>query len=77
MLNTKSWPKNYTVEVMNRFKGLDLADRVPEKLWMEVHYIVQESVIKTTLKKKNKMHKGKVIVRGGFAKSWGEKRSER
>ena len=38
---------------MNRFKGLDLADRVPEKLWMEVHYIVQESVIKTTLKKKN------------------------
>ena len=54
---------------MNRFKGLDLADRVPEKLWMEVHYIVQESVIKTTLKKKNKMHKGKVIVRGGFAKS--------
>ena len=37
---------------MNRFKGLDLADRLPEKLWMEVHYVVQESVIKTTLKKK-------------------------
>ena len=37
---------------MNRFKGLDLADRVLEKLWMEVDYIVQESVIKTTLKKK-------------------------
>ena len=53
---------------MNRFKGLDLADRLPEKLWMEVHYVVQESVIKTTLKKK-KMQKGKVIVREGFTKS--------
>ena len=40
------------MELTNRFKGLDLADRVLEKLWMEVDYIVQESVIKTTLKKK-------------------------
>ena len=37
---------------MNRFKGLDLADRVPEKLWMEVHYIVLEAVTKTFPKKK-------------------------
>ena len=37
---------NYTVEVTNRFKGLDLIDRVPEELWMEVHDIVQEAVIK-------------------------------
>ena len=36
----------------NRFKGLDLIDRVPEELWMEIHDIVQESVIKTTPKKK-------------------------
>ena len=36
----------------NRFKGLDLIDRVPEELWMEVHDIVQETVIKTILKKK-------------------------
>ena len=36
---------NYTVEVTNRFKGLDLIDRVPEELWMEVHDIVQEAVI--------------------------------
>ena len=36
----------------NRFKGLDLIDRVPEELWMEVHDIVQEAVIKTTPKKK-------------------------
>jgi len=40
------------VEVTNRFKGLDLIDRVPEELWMEVHDIVQEAVIKTIPKKK-------------------------
>ena len=43
---------DYTVEVTNRFKGLDLIDRVPEKLWMEVHAIVQEAVVKTIPKKK-------------------------
>ena len=45
-------PYNYTVEVRNRFKGLDLIGRVPEKLWTEVRDIVQEAVIKTILKKK-------------------------
>ena len=35
-------PYEYTVEVMNRFKGLDLVDMVPEELWMKVHNIVQE-----------------------------------
>ena len=45
-------PYNYTVGVTNRFKGLDLIDRVPEELWMEVHNIVQEAVIKTIPKKK-------------------------
>ena len=45
-------PYNYTVEVTNRFKGLDLLERVPEKLWMETHDIVQEAVIKTMPKKK-------------------------
>ena len=43
---------NYTVEVRNRFKGLDLRDRVPEELWTEVRDIVQEAVIKTIPKKK-------------------------
>ena len=43
---------DYTVEVTNRFKGLDLRDRVPEELWMEVCDIVQEAVIKTIQKKK-------------------------
>ena len=45
-------PYDYTVEVTNRFKGLDLIDRVPEELWMEVCDIVQEAVIKTIPKKK-------------------------
>ena len=45
-------PYDYTVEVTNRFKGLDLIDRVPEELWTEVHDIVQEAVIKTIPKKK-------------------------
>ena len=40
-------PHDYTVEVRNRFKGLDLIDRVPDELWMEVHDIVQETGIKT------------------------------
>ena len=39
-------PYDYTVEVRNRFKGLDLIDRVPDELWTEVHYIVQETVSK-------------------------------
>ena len=43
---------NYTVEVTNRFKGLDLTDRVPEGLWMEVHDILQEAVTKTIPKRK-------------------------
>ena len=42
----------YTVEVRNRFKGLALINRVPEELWMEVHNIVQEAMIKTIPKKK-------------------------
>ena len=48
----KQTPYDYTLEVRNRFKGLDLIDRVPEELWMEVHDIVQEAVIKTIPKKK-------------------------
>ena len=44
-------PDDYTVEVTNRFKGLDLIDRVPDELWTEVHDIVQETGIKTIPKK--------------------------
>ena len=50
--NLNQIPYDYTVEVRNRFKGLDLIDRVPEELWTEVHDIVQEAVIKTIPKKK-------------------------
>ena len=45
-------PYDYTLEVRNRFEGLDLTDRVPDKLWTEVHDIVQEARIKTIPKKK-------------------------
>ena len=54
-------PNNYTVEVKNRFKGIDLIDRVPEGLRMEVHYMAQEAVIKTISEKK-KCKKGKIVV---------------
>ena len=46
-------PYDYTVEVGNRFKGLDLIDRVPDELWTKVHDIVQETGIKTIPKKSN------------------------
>ena len=45
-------PYDYTVEVRNRFKGLDLIDRVPDEVWNEVHDIVQETGIKTIHKEK-------------------------
>ena len=54
-------PYNYTVEVTNRFKGLDLMDRVSEELWTEVCDIVQEAVIKT-INERKKCKKGKMVV---------------
>ena len=48
------------MDVKNRFKRLDLIDRVPEELWMEVQNIVQEAVIKT-IPKKNKCKKAKLV----------------
>ena len=53
-------PYDYTVEVTNRFKGLDLIDRVPNELWINVHDIVQETGIKTIFKKK--MQKSKMAL---------------
>ena len=49
-------PYNYTVEVRNRFKRLDLIDRVPDEIWMEIRDIVQETGIKT-IPKKQKLQK--------------------
>ena len=54
-------PYDYTLEVRNRFKGLDLIDRVPDELWMEVRDTVQETGIKTIPKKKE-MQKSKMAV---------------
>ena len=45
-------PYNYTVEMTNKFKGVDLIDRVPEELWMDICDIIQEAVIKIIPKKK-------------------------
>ena len=54
-------PYSYIVEVTNRFRGLDLMDRLPEELWMEVHDIVQEVVIRT-IPKKRKCKKAKCLA---------------
>ena len=67
-------PHNYIVEVTNRFKGLDLVDRMPEELWMEVYNTVQEAVIKTIPKKK-KCKKAKWLSEEALQIA--EKRSER
>ena len=72
-------PYDYTVEVRNKFKGLDMIDRVPDELWTEVHDIVQETGIKTIPKKK-KCKKAKwlseealqIAVKRRDAKSKGE-----
>ena len=56
---------DYTVKMTNRFKGLDLIDRVPEELWMEVTDIVQEAGIKTIPKEK-KCKKAKWLLRKSY-----------
>ena len=73
-------PYDYTVEVRNIFKGLDLIDRVPDELWNEVRDIVQETGIKTIpMEKKCKKAKGlsgealQIAVKRRKAKSKGEK----
>ena len=74
-------PYEYTVEVRNRFKGLDLIDRVPGELWMEVHDIVQETGIKTIPMDAKKCKKAKWLsgealqtaVKRREAKSKGER----
>ena len=73
-------PYDHTVEVRNRFTGLDLIDRVPDELWMEVHDIVQETGIKTIpMEKKCKKEKWlsgealQIAVKRREAKSKGEK----
>ena len=69
-------PYDYKVEVRNRFKGLDLIDRVPDELWNEVHDIVEETGIKT-IPMENKCKKSKMAVWGGLTNSCEKKRSEK
>ena len=76
----KQFPYDYAVQVRNRFKGLDLIDRVPEELWMEVCDIVHETGSKTIPKKKKLKRKEKrlseealqISVKRRQAKSKGE-----
>ena len=58
MIYINQTPYDYTVEVTNRLKGLDLIERVPDELWTDVHDIIQETGIKTN-PKKNKCRKAK------------------
>jgi len=67
---------DYAVEVMNRFKGLDIVSSVPEELWTEGHDTLLEAVNKTIPPKKEEQE-GKVIIWGGFTNSWRMKRSEK
>ena len=69
-------PYDYTAEVRNKFKGLDLIDKVSEELCMEVHDIVQEEMIKT-IPKENKCKKGKMAVWVGLTNSFEKKKSEK
>ena len=69
-------PYDYIVEVRNQFKGLDLIDRVPDELWMEVRDIVEETGIKTIPIEK-KCKNSKMAVWGGLTNSCEKKRSEK
>ena len=69
-------PDDYTVEVRNRFNGLDLIDRVPDELWTEVCDIVQETGIKTIPMEK-KCKKAKMAIWGGLTNSCATKRNEK
>ena len=69
-------PYDYTVEVRNRFKGLDLIDRVPDELWNEVRDIVQETGIKTIPMEK-KCKKSIMAVWGGLTNSCEKKRGKK
>ena len=68
MYDLNQIPYDYTVEVRNRFKGLDLIDRVPDELWNEVRDIVQETGIETIPMEKKRQKKKKKRLSGGAYK---------
>ena len=67
-------PYDYSMEVMNRFKGLGLVHRVPEELWMKFH---NTGGSEQNHPKEKEMQEGSGIVWGGFSNSWGKKRNKR
>ena len=69
-------PYDYTVEVRNRFKGLDMIDTVPDELWTEVRGVVQETGIKTIPIEK-KCKKSKMALWGGLTNSCEKKKGEK
>ena len=69
-------PYDYTEEVGNRLKGLDLMDRVPDELWTEVHDIAQETGI-NTIHMEKKCKKSKMAVWGGLTNNCEKKRSKK
>ena len=69
-------PYHYTVEVRDRFNGLDLIDRLPDELWNEVHDIVQETGI-MTIPMEKKCKKAKMAVWGGLTNDCEKKRGEK
>ena len=70
-------PYDYRMEVTNRFKGVDLIDRVPKELWMEVFDIVQEAEIKITPRKKNAKRQNGYLRRPYKSLRKKEKRKEK
>ena len=75
MYDLNQIPNDYTVEMTNRFKGIDLIDRMPEELWKEAHNVEKETVIRTIPMKK-KCKKGKMVVSGGLTYGSEKKRSK-
>ena len=76
MYDLNQIPYDYTVEGRNRFKGLDLIDRVPDELWNEVRDIVQETGIKTIPMEKE-MQKSKMAIWGGLTNICEKKRGKK
>ena len=74
MYDLNQIPYDYTEEVRNRFRGLDMIDRVPEELWMEICDIVHGAMYHPQEKE---MQKGKMVVWGGLTNSCEKKRSEK
>ena len=75
MYDINQMPYDYTVEIRNRFKGLDLIDRVPDELWKEEFRDTVQETGSKAIPPKKEMQKGKMVVWIGLKNSWEKKRS--